>query len=184
MVKDEYFDIINNNGKIIGRAKRSECHGNNSLAHRVVHVLVFNSNDELFLQKRSKNKFIQPGKWDTSVGGHLELGETFEEAVYREMKEELGIEEGIKLKHIYDYWLRNEIETEFVRTYMCIYDGNIKIDTNEIEKGRFWSLSEIESKLGSGIFTPNFEQEYEKYIDFSRKKARQLELSKNLQYKL
>lgn len=162
---DEYFDIIDNNGNIIGKATRRECHSNKSLAHRVVHVLVFNSKSELFLQKRSTNKFIQPGKWDTSVGGHLSLGETFEEAVYREMKEELGIE-NITVRHLYDYWLRNEIETEFVRSYMCIYDGEITINTDEIDDGRFWQLSGIESNLGSGMFTPNFEQEYGKYLDY------------------
>ncbi len=108
-VNEEYFDIIDESGNIIGKAARAECHGNNSLAHRVVHVLVFNSNGQLFLQKRSLDKFIQPGKWDTSVGGHLDLGETFEQAVDREMKEELGI--NAPLKHMYDYWMRNEIET-------------------------------------------------------------------------
>lgn len=165
MGNEEYFDIINSNGKIIGKATREECHGNNSLAHRVVHVLVFNSSEELFLQKRSMDKYIQPGKWDTSVGGHLNLGETFEEAVHREMKEELGIED-TSARHLYDYWLRNEIETEFVRTHICIYDEKIKINTDEIDEGRFWRLSEIESNLGSGIFTPNFEREYEKYLDY------------------
>lgn len=162
MENKEYFDIIDNNGKIIGKATRGECHGDNSLAHRVVHVLVFNSNGELFLQKRSMDKYIQPGKWDTSVGGHLDLGETFAEAVCREMKEELGMED-LPVQHLHDYWLRNEIETEFVRTYMCVYDGEITVDADEIDDGRFWQLQEIENNLGKGIFTPNFEQEYEKY---------------------
>lgn len=165
MENKEYFDIIDQNCNIIGKATRQECHGDNSLAHRVVHVLLFNSSGELFLQKRSMDKYIQPGKWDTSVGGHLDCGETFEEAVYREMKEELNVV-NVTVKRIYDYWLRNEIETEFVRTYLCIYDGEIKINTDEIDDGRFWSLAEIEDNLGSGIFTPNFEQEYEKYLDF------------------
>lgn len=87
----EYLDIIDESGRIIGQATRAECHTNSSLAHRTVHVLVFNSRGELFLQKRSINKDIQPGKWDTSVGGHLNLGETFHQAVQREIKEELGI---------------------------------------------------------------------------------------------
>ena len=161
-MKEECFDIIDESGNIIGEATRSECHGDNSLAHRVVHVLVFNSSGQLFLQKRSMDKYIQPGKWDTSVGGHLDLGETFEEAVGREMKEELGI--SAPVKHIHDYWMHNEIETEYVRTYVCIYDGAINLDPKEIEEGRFWGKEEIERNIGTGAFTPNFEEEYEKYL--------------------
>ncbi|HGE71289.1 TPA: NUDIX domain-containing protein [Candidatus Poribacteria bacterium] len=157
----EYFDIIDKSGNIIGKATRKECHSNTSLAHRVVHILVFNSKGELFLQKRSSDKDIQPGKWDTSVGGHLNLGECFDDAVYRELKEELGIE--AEVKHLYDYWMHSPVETEYVRTYMCIYDGEIKFDPVEIDDGRFWSIDEIEKNLGRGIFTPNFEQEFDQW---------------------
>ena len=55
MKDDEYFDIIDSTGKIIGKAARRECHSNKSLAHQTVQVLVFNSDGELFLQKRSVN---------------------------------------------------------------------------------------------------------------------------------
>ncbi len=160
----EYFDIIDKSGKIIGKAAREECHRDKSLAHCTVHVLVFNSKGELFLQKRSMDKDIQPGKWDTSVGGHVNLGETFDQAVKREIREELGV--NVPVEHIYDYWMYSEIETEYVHTYVCTYDGDIKIDTKEISEGRFWTKTEIESKMGSGIFTPNFEHEYQKYIQW------------------
>jgi len=117
------------------------------------------------------NKDIQPGKWDTSVGGHLNPGEAFEEAVYREMKEELDIE-SIPVQHLYDYWMRNEVETEFVRTYMCMYDGQITLNADEIVDGRFWRLSEIECNLGSSTFTPNLEQEYKKYLEWALKRRK------------
>ena len=163
-MSEEYFDVIDKSGNIIGKATREECHSDRSLAHCTVHVLVFNSSGELFLQKRSANKDIQPGKWDTSVGGHLDLGETFQKAVYREMKEELGIDAPVK--HIYNYWMHSEVETEYVHTYMCVYDGDINIDPYEIEDGRFWSRAEIEENIGVGIFTPNFEDEYQKYLEW------------------
>ena len=163
-MSNEYFDIIDRLGNIIGKATRAECHHDKSLAHRVVHVLVFNSSKDLFLQKRAMDKDIQPGKWDTSVGGHLNLGETYAQAVHREMKEELGI--SIPVRHIYDYWMHSDVETECVRTYICICDGNITVDPNEIEDGRFWSKEEIEENIGTGTFTPNFEQEYGKYLQW------------------
>ena len=168
-MSNECFDIIDREGKIIGKATREECHGDRSLAHRTVHVLVFNSNGELYLQKRSMNKDIQPGKWDTSVGGHLDLGETFHQAVRREMKEELGID--VPVEYLYDYWMCNEVETEYVHTYTCTYDGIINLNADEIDDGRFWSREEIEKNIGTGVFTPNFEQEYQKYLQFVRKNS-------------
>jgi isopentenyldiphosphate isomerase len=141
---------------------RSECHGNPALVHRVAHVLMFNSRGELYLQKRAANKDIQPGKWDTSVGGHLDPGETYKQAAVREMREELGIT-GAALEHLYDYPLRNTIESENVRTYRAEYNGKITCDPHEIEAGRFWTLDEIRKTLGTGVFTPNFEEEFERY---------------------
>lgn len=160
-MNEEYFDIIDESCNIIGKATRKECHGNRSLAHCVVHVLVFNNKGELYLQKRSINKDIQSGKWDTSVGGHLNLGESFDQAVYRELKEELGI--NTPVKHLYNYWMRSPVETEYISTYMCIYDGDIVFDPYEIDDGWFWSIDEIEKSLGTGVFTPNFEQEFDKW---------------------
>ena len=161
-MSNECFDIIDRSGNIIGTATREECHGNRDLAHRTVHVLVFNSAGELYLQKRSMSKDIQPGKWDTSVGGHLDLGETVQQAVHREMKEELNIDAPVK--YIYDYWMCNEVETEYVHTYICVYDGDIIFNPDEIDDGRFWSREEIEKSIGTGVFTPNFEQEYQEYL--------------------
>jgi len=149
-------------GHVIGRALRSECHGNPDLIHRTAHVLVFNAREALLLQKRSENKDIQPGKWDTSVGGHLDIGETYEEAARREMAEELGIRDA-PLLPLYDYPMRNEIESENVRTYLCTYDGSITPDPKEISEARFWTMEEIERELGSGRFTPNFEEEFGRY---------------------
>ena len=87
----ELLDILDSKGEIIGKATRDECHNGSFLLHSVVHVFVFNDSGQLLLQKRSKNKEIQPGKWDTSVGGHISSDETLLQALERETEEELGI---------------------------------------------------------------------------------------------
>ncbi|MFH1007794.1 MAG: NUDIX domain-containing protein [Candidatus Latescibacterota bacterium] len=163
----EQIEIVDEQGRVIGRALRSECHGNPALIHRTVHVLVFNTAGELLLQKRGEDKDIQPGKWDTSVGGHLDIGEDYEEAAYREMGEEVGIR-NTPLVPLYAYPMRNTIESEDVRTYRCTYDGPITPDPGEISEARFWTTKEIEGALGRGCFTPNFEEELARYKDRRR----------------
>ena len=77
----EIFPIVDESGSVVGSATRGECHSGSRLLHPVVHLHVFNSRGELYLQKRPEWKDIQPGKWDTAVGGHIDFGETPEEAL-------------------------------------------------------------------------------------------------------
>ena len=158
----ELFEIVDEKGEVTGTAPRSRCHGDPSLVHRAAHVLVFNSEGNLLLQLRSKDKDIQPGKWDTSVGGHLGVGETYEQAAAREMAEELGIN-GEELRYLYDYPLRNNVESENIRRFYITYDGPVVFQAEEIDEVRFWGMDEVRASLGKGVFTPNFEQEFGLY---------------------
>ena len=79
----EMFPLVDEQGNITGAATRGECHNGSKLLHPVIHLHVFNSKGELYLQKRPEWKDIQPGKWDTSVGGHVDLGESVEMALTR-----------------------------------------------------------------------------------------------------
>lgn len=160
---DELFCVVDEEDNVIGTATRQECHTNPLLIHRVAHVLVFTHPGKLLLQKRSPDKDIQPDKWDTSVGGHLKPDEDYQTAAYRELAEELGIC-GVGLTYLYKYPLRNDTESENVATYKCIFDGKIKFDTNEITEVQVFSMDEIHNNLGSGIFTPNFEEEFARYL--------------------
>ena len=89
--QQEIFPIVDENGEVIGSATRGECHSGSKLLHPVVHLHVFNTKGEIYLQRRPDWKDIQPGKWDTAVGGHIDYGETPDEALNREVREELGI---------------------------------------------------------------------------------------------
>ena len=72
----ELFPVVDETGRVVGCATRGECHDGRRLLHPVVHLHLFNSRGELYLQKRPLWKDIQPGRWDTAVGGHVDYGET------------------------------------------------------------------------------------------------------------
>lgn len=158
----EIFPIVNEAGMVVGCATRGECHSGSKILHPVVHLHLFNSKGDLFLQKRPIWKDIQPGKWDTAVGGHVEYGEEVEEALMREAKEELGINDFIHEK-VGCYVFESTKERELVYSFMTIYDGKI-LTTDELDGGRFWSKEEILNNLGKNVFTPNFESEYFEYL--------------------
>ena len=80
---EEWLPVVDEEGKVIGKAPRSVCHNGEKILHPVVHLHVLNSNGYFFLQKRPLNKIVQPGKWDTSVGGHISFGEDLETALHR-----------------------------------------------------------------------------------------------------
>ncbi len=163
----EWFPLVDEDGNVVGKATRIECHNGSKMLHPVIHLHIFNSDGDLLLQKRSAKKDIQPGKWDTAVGGHVDYGETTEEALRREVLEELGITD-FEAEQIGRYIFESEIEKELVNSYKTVHDGPFNPDPEELEECRFWPISEIDENLGKDIFTPNFEHEYTRI--FKKKK--------------
>ncbi len=162
VMKEEWLPLVNEKGEIVGKAPRSVCHTDKSMLHPVVHLHVINNKGEIYLQKRPMHK-IQPGKWDTAVGGHISFGEDVETSLKREASEEIGITD-FKAKPIANYIWESDIERELVFCFATNYSGEITINKEELTDGRFWSHKEIKAALGQGIFTPNFEEEYRKIL--------------------
>ena len=153
----ELFPVLDEAGNVVGKASRGECHNGSRLIHPVVHLHLLNSRGELYLQKRPAWKDIQPGKWDTAVGGHVDYGETIEEALRREVREEIGLEDFTPEK-ICHYLYDSDREREMVYVYRATWDSEV-CPSAETDGGRFWSIEELRENLGKGVLTPNFEME-------------------------
>lgn len=160
---EELFPVVDSDGQIIGSISRGEAHGGSKVLHPVVHLHLFNSAGELYLQKRPAWKDIQPGRWDTATGGHVELGESVAQALEREVREELGVTD-FRAEQLGSYVFESDRERELVYVNKAVYDGPVTPNDDELDGGRFWTADEIAVNMGKGVFTPNFESEYMKFF--------------------
>jgi len=144
MTNIEWFDVVDQNDKVIGRATREEAHAR-GLLHRAVHIMVFNSRGELFVQKRALTKDENPGLLDTSSAGHVSAGDDYVQTAHRELEEELGIK--AELRFFSKVPACIETAWEHLEVFTCVSDQNIVIDKNEISEGRFWTLEELRNAL-------------------------------------
>lgn len=160
--REEWVPIVDEEGKVEGVAPRSMVHnGKTFWLHPVVHLQVITPKG-LWLQKRASNKLIQPGKWDSAVGGHVLKGEDIRQALKREAYEEIGLDIQ-QVSFIGRYIWRSEVEKELVFVFAIQHNGALHPNPDELEGGKVWSFQDLETNLGTGIFTPNFEEEYHRF---------------------
>jgi isopentenyldiphosphate isomerase len=156
---EEWVPLVTDTGSVTGQAPRSQVHNGSKLLHPVIHLHVFNQNKAILLQKRPMSKLIQPGKWDTAVGGHISAGETIEQALQKEAREEIGLLQ-FSAKLLKFYRWDCDAESELVYLFITYDHKNVKPQSDEVDELRFWTKNQIEKQLGQDIFTPNFELEF------------------------
>ena len=160
--QNELLPLVDAGGNITGKTTRHECHNGSKLLHPVVHLHVFNPQGELFLQHRPKWKCIQPNRWDTAVGGHVDCGETTLQALQRETSEEIGLT-SFEPTAVATYVFESPVERELVHVFKTTTKQALS-PSAELDGGRFFSEDEIRQRLGTGFFTPNFEQEWQRFF--------------------
>lgn len=156
---NEIFPIVDEEGKVVGRATRGECHSGSRLLHPVVHLHVYDAQRRLYLQRRPEWKDIQPGKWDTAVGGHIDYGENVEEALRREAREELGLT-GFEAEYLTSYVFESDREREYVNVFRTTVDPDAVTPSDELDGGRWWTAEEIAAS--ADMLTPNLRQELQR----------------------
>lgn len=140
------FDLVNEHDEVIGSATVQECHSNPKLIHRVAHfTLVDGINEKILISKRSADVKFDSGKW-CFMGEHLLQGDDYPTAVFRGVKEELGLTLnwgcGEKCHTIF----HSEKQTEFARFFIVYYKhGEIKPNPVEIKNIKWITLEELMS---------------------------------------
>ena len=90
----------------------------------------------------------------------MDYGETVEQALARETREELVFTD-YEPKHLFSYVYDSEVEREMVHTFFTITDRTAcDFDPAEVDEGHFWTVEEVRQAIGTGVLTPNFEEEF------------------------
>ena len=137
-MSEEIFDVVNAQDEVVGHRVRYEVH-RLGLMHRAVHVLVFNAQGEVFLQKRSLKKDIAAGKWDSSSSGHLDRGEAYDDCAVREVREEIGLHLPQPPARLFKLEACSETGWEFCWIYRCHSQGPFVLHPEEIETGGWFT---------------------------------------------
>jgi isopentenyldiphosphate isomerase len=85
-----FLEVVNENDEVVGTESRESIH-QKGLFHREVHVLFYTPKGEIIFQHRAKDKDMYPDLLDATVGGHVEIGDSYEATAIKEAAEETGI---------------------------------------------------------------------------------------------
>jgi len=143
----EMLDIVNEFDEVIAQASRAHIHETNQL-HRATHIMLTNSQGQVFVQLRSGTKDTNPGLWDSSAAGHVDAGETYLNCARRELEEELGIRlDADQLMEVGQQPPTPDNGFEFVRIYAASSDAAITLEPGEIDDGKWLSEPELDHWL-------------------------------------
>jgi isopentenyl-diphosphate delta-isomerase type 1 len=131
---NEILEVVDADDNVIGRATRSEIH-QRGLTHRAVHIFLFNSAGDIYVQRRSAIKDRFPRRLDSSAAGHVDPGESYEQSARRELEEELGIE--ADLEEVLRLRASEISDNEHVVLYRALSDLDPSLDPEEIQWGGF-----------------------------------------------
>ena len=160
---DEIVAIVDEHNHVIGSAPRREMRAG-KLRHRSTYILVFNSQGELFVQKRTMIKDIYPGYYDPCTGGVVLHGESYELSAARELEEEVGIRE-VSLTWHFEFYFEDDLGRVWGSVFSCVYDGDMVLQVEEVESGEFLPIATILQRAQTEPYTPDGLLALHRYLD-------------------
>lgn len=169
---NEDVTIVNDKNEVQGSAKRAEMRSKR-LIHRATYAFVRNSQNLYYVQKRSALKDYCPNYFDPTPGGvvsyNLQTGmsETYEETNKREVEEEMGIPTSTPTEHLFTFYYEDERLRCFGDAWDLVYDGELKLQVEEVESVHMMSAEEIIRRADTGEkFTPDSMHAFREYVKY------------------
>ena len=171
---DEIITIVDENNCVVGSVPRREMRAK-ALPHRATYVLVFNSQGQLYVQKRTLTKDVFPGYYDPAAGGVVLGGEDYPQGALREVEEEMGVR-GVPLTALFEFYHKDEHNRVWGAAFSCVYDGEIVLQEEEVESGSFMAIAEILRLAETEPFTPDGLYVLKRYIAEHQQKSKEDEV--------
>lgn len=134
-LNEEYVVLVDETDSQIGVEKKSRVHSSSTPLHRAFSIFLFKNTKELLLQQRSKTKKAWPMVWSNSCCGHPMPGESYEKAIIRRIRFELGVDLSAAIKisnYRYCFSKDGVMENEICPIYAGICEDQILPDSDEI----------------------------------------------------
>ena len=160
---DEIVAIVDEDNNVVGAAPRREMRAKR-LPHRSTYILVFNSQGEIYIQKRTRTKDVFPGYYDPAAGGVVLAGEGYMEGALRELEEEMGIR-GVPLQGLFEFYHSDASSRVWGAAFRCVYDGEVTLQEDEVESGAFMALDDVFKASAAQPFTPDGLYVLQRYVD-------------------
>ena len=164
MPANDPVEIVDENDVFTGKVVTKRFAHDNKLPHRCAAVFVFNADGRLYVQPHVKSNYML----DHSVGGHVDVGETYLDAAKREMKEEIGIY-NVELEEVAtSYYSFERRYIHLFGIFECIAPKNWSFhQTEEVESLQLMTIEEIVDLMSSNPekFTGGFINTMKKYIE-------------------
>ncbi len=123
------------------------------LIHRASYILVFNKEQEIFVQKRTMSKDMYPGYLDVAAGGVVLASESYEQSAARELEEELGIK--AKIRFLFDHYYEDDTNRVWGRIFSCTHEGPFTLQPEEVAGGWFMPIAQALDLSTKEPFTPD-----------------------------
>ena len=141
--------LVDKSGNQIGLMPKLEAH-QKGILHRAFSIFLFNSKNQILLQKRSLIKYHSAGLWTNTCCSHPRDGEDIIDAGKRRLYEEMGIKTELKKEFEFTYKkvLGKEFtEHEFDHVLIGNFNGNPILNKDEVEDWKWMSLEEIKKDI-------------------------------------
>ena len=148
-MEDELIDVVDEQDRVVGRARRSEAYARR-LRHRASFVLVRNGAGDIFVHRRTDTKRVFPGAHDMWVGGVLAAGETYDDAAWREAREELGAPGLPRPEFLFKFRYETAEHAWWSAGYQVTWDGPVEPQAEEVAWHTFMPEAELERRLAAG----------------------------------